>query len=301
MRLPTAPLAATAAGLALAWAASAQAGGPSSSGCGCLPTSHQVTIPGVTVIPPTTYLSPPNVVAGAGYGGGGYGQGNLDVQVSTSDSASASTQAVSQGYAASVANSQAANLLAASAAAYGGGGGYVEGGGGVGGSITNLTVVEQGAPAAPQQCVAHASVASLVAIQAVCLDDKAVPHPASQLSPDRDVPLGYEGELFRCVAGSHMQYVTAAWKGAAAFDHGQTVVCGKGEALWRSADGRVQCRPQKAARDCNERSLLRRFGAGIKVVRMAADTCTAYGPGTAVAQSTATSGGDFSMDGGVGR
>ena len=27
--------------------------------------------------------------------------------------------------------------------------------------------------------------------------------------------------------------------------------------------GRIECRAQKPARDCNERSLLRRFGAGI--------------------------------------
>ena len=32
------------------------------------------------------------------------------------------------------------------------------------------------------------------------------------------------------------------------------------------AGGSLECRPQKPARDCNERSLLRRFGVGLKVL-----------------------------------
>jgi hypothetical protein len=48
-------------------------------------------------------------------------------------------------------------------------------------------------------------------------------------------------------------------------------------ALYHSADGRLTCRPQKPARDCNERSLLRRYGAGVKVMKAAAaQTCVAY-------------------------
>ncbi len=279
--------------LALAAAAPAEAG--CSQGCStcCLPQAHTVSIPGVSIAVPGVYVAPPSITSGVG---GGSASGSLDVGVSASASASASGVGYSQAYAAAVGNAQAANLLAASGG--GGGGFYVEQGSS--GSIPNL-VVEGAAPATRPVCNAWAAVAKTVAVQAVCIDDKAVPHPASQLSPDRDVAPGYAGELFRCIAGTHMQYVTADWAGAARFDHGQTVVCEKGDSLWRGLDGRLQCRPQKPARDCNERSLLRRFGAGIKVVQASAQQCVGYGT-EAVVQATAPVGASaFEGDGGVGR
>jgi hypothetical protein len=55
--------------------------------------------------------------------------------------------------------------------------------------------------------------------------------------------------------------------GKASFDTGETFSCGKGEALYHSRGGVLQCRIQ-AERDCNERSLLRKFGPGIKLVNM---------------------------------
>ncbi len=279
-----------AAGAALALAASpAEAG--CSSGCQtcCLPQAHTVNVPGVSIAIPGVYVAPPSITSGVGAG-----SASASVDVSASASAQAAGVGYSQAYAAAVGNAQAANLLAAS----GGGGGFsVEGGSS--GSIPNL-VVEGAAPAAARQvCNAWAAVAKTVAVQAVCIDDKAVPHPASQLSPARDVAAGYAGELFRCIAGTHMQYVTAEWTGAARFDHGQTAVCEKGDSLWRGLDGKLQCRPQKPARDCNERSLLRRFGAGIKVVQASAQVCVGYGA-EAVAQAPAALQ-SFEGDGGVGR
>jgi hypothetical protein len=82
------------------------------------------------------------------------------------------------------------------------------------------------------------------------------------------------------------------------------MICAKGEALYRSrgsaADaGQLVCRPQKPARDCNERSLLRRFGAGIKVLTIVTiEKYTAYREET-VTESTASSY-SMSLDGGVG-
>jgi hypothetical protein len=135
--------------------------------------------------------------------------------------------------------------------------------------------------------VAWRAQARQVALQATCLDDKAVPHPASQVSPDRAVSPGYQGEVFRCIAGTHMQYTIADFTGQADFNHGQTVVCQKGEALYHTAAGALQCRPQAPARDCNERSLLRRFGAGIKILPLSgAPVCATWGPqGVAAAQA----------------
>jgi len=138
-----------------------------------------------------------------------------------------------------------------------------------------------------------------VVIQAFCFDDKDVPHPASQVSPDRDIDEAYEGEVYRCIAGSHMQVTIAKFREQISFEGGQTLACQKGEALYHTPGkdaGRLECRPQKPARDCNERSLLRRFGAGIKVLTLVySEKYTAYRE-----SSHESAGVAMSLDGGVG-
>ena len=143
-----------------------------------------------------------------------------------------------------------------------------------------------------------------VVIQAFCLDDRDIPHPASQVFPERDVEDIYDGELYRCIAGARMQVTIAEYMEQISFSGGQTMICAKGEALYRSrgsaADaGQLVCRPQKPARDCNERSLLRRFGAGIKVLTtVTIEKYTAYREETVTETSSASYG--MSLDGGVG-
>lgn len=143
-----------------------------------------------------------------------------------------------------------------------------------------------------------------VVIQAFCLDDRDVPHPASQVFPERDVDDQYDGELYRCIAGTRMQITVAEFMERISFDGGQTITCAKGEALYRSrgagADGgAVACRPQAPARDCNERSLLRRFGAGMKVLTIVTvEKYTAYRE-ESYTESSASSY-SMSLDGGVG-
>jgi len=138
-----------------------------------------------------------------------------------------------------------------------------------------------------------------VVIQAFCFDDKDVPHPASQVSADREIAGDYEGEVYRCIAGAHMQITIAPWRENISFEGGQTLTCAKGEALYHSPGpngGRLACRVQIPARDCNERSLLRRFGAGIKVLTIEiTEKYTAYREHSS--QGTTTS---MSFDGGVG-
>jgi hypothetical protein len=139
----------------------------------------------------------------------------------------------------------------------------------------------------------------VVVIQAVCIDDREVPHPASQVTPDKDIEEGYEGELFRCIAGTHMQVTMADFNGQVSFDHGQTINCAKGEAFYHSAGGAIACRAQKPARDCNERSLLRRFGAGVKILKtVTTETYTAYREETV--QTSAAQSLNMTIDGGVG-
>jgi hypothetical protein len=143
-----------------------------------------------------------------------------------------------------------------------------------------------------------------VVIEAQCLDDKDVPHPASQVTPDRELSDSYEGEVYRCIAGARMQVTVADYLGKIDFGHGETFTCAKNEAvvLTRTAnhDANLQCHPQKPARDCNERSLLRRFGAGVKILKIVStETYTAYRE-----QQTRTAGAvssfNMSIDGGVG-
>lgn len=123
----------------------------------------------------------------------------------------------------------------------------------------------------------------MMLIQAICIDDTGNPHPASQTFGGRDVREGYAGEIYRCVAGTHMRVTM----------EGRSFDCAAGEALWYE-NGRVECRTQIARRPCNERSLLRRFGAGDKMARVREE-------GTRTAMQETTFNGAMTMDGGVGQ
>ncbi|MEQ1609475.1 MAG: hypothetical protein ABL956_10995 [Hyphomonadaceae bacterium] len=104
-------------------------------------------------------------------------------------------------------------------------------------------------------------------VQAMCIDDRNTPHPASRVDGEMSVNGNYDGELYRCVAGTHMQVTMGEMvDGKANFDTAEAFSCAKGEALYHSHGGVLQCRPQTPARNCNERSLLRKFGPGVKLV-----------------------------------
>ena len=284
----------------------AHAGGSSSSSnchcttppppCDCnVPTSHNVWVPGVNITPPTVVVNAPSIYVAAP---------NVEVQSASVAYAQSSAQASSSAQADSQANangqaavySNASALAAANTFASGGGSSYAVSEG-ANSYIPNLQVEGIGTAESRRICAEFRAVAKVVAVQAVCLDDKAIPHPASQVMPDRDVLPTYEGEVFRCIAGSRMQYTLAEYAGSADFGRGQTVSCQKGEALYHTAGGLLACRPQRPARDCNERSLLRRYGAGIKVLKLdVARQCVAYKTETA---QTSTPG-SLLLDGGVG-
>lgn len=192
--------------------------------------------------------------------------------------------------------SNAAAVSGATSFVGGGGGGFVSAPGPV--TLINGLDVEGGTKRTAFQ--ATRTLFEKVEIQAFCFDDKDVPHPASQVFPARDVDADYEGEIYRCIAGTHMQVTIAKWSEHVSFGGGQTMTCRKFEALYYTPEkggGRLECRPQKPARDCNERSLLRRFGAGVKVLTMMiTEKYTAYRE--EASQSSAA--GAMSLDGGVG-
>ncbi len=260
-------------------AASAATAGAPGGTCGCVPTTHQVKVPGISITPPSISIGIPSIGVGFGSGSGSgssSASGNADASagVSSSISVNVSTSGSSSGL------TNGALLSNFS----GGGSGSWSAESGVTTDIPDIKIEAQ--TLTRQVCAAYKAVVRQVAIQAVCLDDKAVPHPASQTSPDRAVAPGYEGEVFRCIAGARMQYTVADFSGQADFNHGQTIVCQKSEALYHSASGALQCRPQAPARDCNERSLLRRYGAGIKVLALGgAQVCVAYRTETVAAAS----------------
>ncbi len=181
---------------------------------------------------------------------------------------------------------------------FGGGGGNWSAGEGSAGLIQGLQV-EGGLSPRRTAYQASRTRIRIVVIQAVCIDDQETPHPASQVTPDREIDEHYEGELYRCIAGTHMQWVMADYDGKISFDHGQTITCVKGDALYRSGEGEIACRPQKPARDCNERSLLRRFGAGVKILKIVTvETYTAYRE--EMVQSASVTTFNMTIDGGVG-
>ncbi len=236
--------------------------------------------------PPTPPTPPP------GHGGGG-GRVNVNVHVSSVNVA--------------IANSSASATANAGGNGSGSGGStvYYGGGGGGGGysppMATGMVQLNVEGPRRMRKVAYEATRRRIdrVVIQAVCLDDRQIPHAASQVTPDREIDETYEGELYRCISGTWLQATIASYQGQVDFSSGKSLVCRKNDALVRLADGRVECRPQRPGRDCNERSLLRRYGAGIKILTMTlVETYTAYREEVDRSETSVAT--TMSLDGGVG-
>lgn len=106
-------------------------------------------------------------------------------------------------------------------------------------------------------------------VRAVCVDDRGTPHPASRPDAEDQVPATWDGEIFRCMAGTAMQVTIGWWlDGSENWEDAPTIMCRKGEALRHTPGGRLYCAAEEARRNCNERSLLRRHGPGVKLVFM---------------------------------
>jgi hypothetical protein len=107
------------------------------------------------------------------------------------------------------------------------------------------------APARAQDRVAE--------VRATCVDAQGAPHPASQTFAEREAAADFEGELFRCLAGTRLRYDV---------DHA-VHDCAAGEALW-FGEGALSCRAAAEHPREHDRDLLRRFRAGAKLVWLAA-------------------------------
>ena len=271
MRVPSRHTMMTGASLAViaVLAGAAWAGGGNSNGCNtCQPApppsykpkpsaccqtgrAHGIIVPGVNVAGPNVSITGSNV----NVHGGSY-----SFSAQTYLNVTAGAQASSD----------------ATAFVSGGGGGFsrpapvattaIDGLNVVGGEETYTETVTEDVPVVEEYCVDEVSSRTVYkAIQAVCIDDTGSPHPASQVNGSQSIAPGYRGEVYRCMAGTRMQVTLgSAENGNVSFDHGQTLSCKKGEALVYKPGGQLSCEPQIPQRNCNERSLLRRHGPGIK-------------------------------------
>ncbi len=227
---------------------------PPSSGCCQTPRNLVVQMPGVNVA-------------------------TANVHVGATSMAVASAQASSLASGIAVAGAGAGgNASAGAGAFFGSGGGYYSNPGVAQSTISGLSVeggyetrrVEEDVVGYEEICVDKiVEEFRTRPVQALCIDDRNTPHPASRVDDEMAVMAGYTGELYRCMAGTRMQVTLGEMvNGAASFERGETFSCAKGEALVHTRSGQLQCRTQRPERDCNERSLLRKFGPGIKLVNM---------------------------------
>jgi len=260
----------------------AVAGEATAAGCGCTPPPTCCTPPTPPTPPTTPCCQPPGhsvIIPGVNV----YIGANIEVNANVSAQAGAQGSASGQ------------STIVVNGGGGGGGGGFSVGNQGM---IQNLAVIG-GGQMNRESYEASRSVTRKVVIQAVCIDDKDVPHPASQVTPDREIDDAYDNELYRCIAGTHMQATIAVYNGQIDFSHAQTLACAKNEALYHSPGAHVECRLQKPARDCNERSLLRRFGAGVKILTMTTvEKYSAFREQQSESSNVVT--GSISLDGGVG-
>lgn len=239
----------------------------------CLPPPPPVRPPVIPPVPPVTPRDGVN-----GWGGGGNVNVNVNVNVA---GARAFTGA----------------RAGATVIVGGGGGAYFNVDQPYPTTIQGLSVEGKSMEMVRVPYTASRRMEKRVVIQAVCIDDRAVPHPASQVRPGKDVATDYEGELYRCIAGTKLQWTIADEAGGP----GETINCNKREALWYGRGGQLECRPEKQERDCNERSLLRRYGAGVKVLTMIREeTYTEYREEMVESAGAVASGAVIMLDGGVG-
>ncbi|MFP4518598.1 MAG: hypothetical protein ACLFQ5_03995 [Oceanicaulis sp.] len=210
---------------------------------------------GPTIHPPTVHIGGPSVhVGGPNIHVGGI---NLHSSVNVNVSASASANAIAT--ATGGASASGDTFVYA-------GGGYV--GGSYPGAATALAGLRlAGASYELVEEERTRLIEEWRVVRAVCVDDTGTPHPASRPDPEERVHPDFDGELFRCVAGTALQ-ATLGWRedGHDRFDGGETIQCEKGEALRHGAGGRLYCATEQARRNCNERSLLRLHGPGVKLI-----------------------------------
>lgn len=242
-----------------AYAGSGGGSGGCKTGCGVkAPKPQRVSIPGVAIgAPSVTVASPTIAVSGARVSS--VQSTFVDTGVSVNSTRSFDDRSIfqSNGFFAEP------NPVAPSVVD----GLYVDGN-----QETYTDTVTEQVPTTQTTCVNQGgSTLVLRPVQAFCVDDKGTPHPASRPSSAERVDANFEGEIFRCMAGTTMQVILGDRSnlagGATNFQKASGFTCAKGQALVHRRGGELVCQAQIPQRNCNERSLLRRNGPGIKLVQ----------------------------------
>jgi len=152
----------------------------------------------------------------------------------------------------------------------------------------------------------HMQEATVVkAIHVVCVSYEGREFPASHMIGDTWIDSGYEGEVARCIPGSHLKVVIGevlqSDQGlAGTYDHGQVLMCADHEALRHFKDGMVKCAPAIPVPDCTERTNLRRWGTGDFFFSYRAKVCVTESHVAETTTATEAEVGGMSLDGGVG-
>jgi hypothetical protein len=196
---------------------------------------------------------------------------------------SVTAEAMAEASASANANSNANANAASFGNTAAGAGAIVTGGGGwapeapaafAGGDIGNLTV-ETG-PVRQQCTIQEATIVK--AIHAVCLSADGHEFPASHMLGDTWISGSYEGEVARCIPGSHLKVnvgkVIQSSEGlAAGASSGQVLICDAHEALRHYKDGLLKCAPAVPVVDCTERTNLRKYGTADMFFSYRAQVC----------------------------
>jgi hypothetical protein len=191
------------------------------------------------------------------------------------DNISVSAEASAVASASASANAFATGGAGASAVVMGGGGWAPEAPAAfVGGDLGTLTV--ETAPVRAQCTIQDATIVKT--IHAVCMSSDGHEFPASHMLGDTWINGGYEGEVVRCIPGSHLKImigkVIQSSEGMAASpSSGQVLECGAHEALRHYKDGLLKCAPAAAVVDCTERTNLRKYGTADLFFSYRAQVC----------------------------
>ena len=184
--------------------------------------------------------------------------------------AAALAAAIAQSSASASVNVYGGGAFASSSASAGstgfvGGGGYVETPSmNIGGDLGNIAVEVAPPMAAARQCIEQ-DVTVIKAIHALCVSADHHEFPASHMVADTWIEASYEGEVARCIPGSHLkvnvgQVVQSSEGLASGQSSGQVLKCADHEALRHYKDGMLKCAPAVKVPDCTERTNLRKYG-----------------------------------------
>ncbi len=226
---------------------------PSQHPCCTHPGGPTIHAPNVHIGGPNIHVGGPNI-----HVGGVHLNSHVNVNVTASASASASAMASANAMGRAMGNGGNTYFYS--------GGGYVGGGSAPGASaLTDLRLAGSSYELIEEERTRW--VEGWRVVRVVCMDDTGTPHPASRPDPEEQVDPNYNGEIFRCMSGTAL-HATIGWRenGHDRFDGGETIQCRKGEALRHSPGGHLSCATQEPRRNCNERSLLRLHGPGVKLV-----------------------------------